>query len=193
MSQRKVSGGRAFWFDHKINKTMTMMVHWKRIFHGWKELFMDLLEHRSRLWYDPKISRNVCQIHTFRLGLNHIFALHAKLYTSVLCILARSNRKLTRHPFRKQRQTRQHLRHSTLKKLDSTTTAKGQAVTTRVAESEVKHPTPDSHFSKISESRLRLSKISDPDSLTSRGWNLAVKINGNCGSQQEISVSAKVS
>jgi len=42
---------------------------------------------------------------------------------------------------------------------------------------------------KISDSDL--SKISD--SLTQSEWNLAVKINGNRGAQQEISVSTKVS
>jgi len=44
---------------------------------------------------------------------------------------------------------------------------------------------------KISDSDL--SKISDSDSSTWREWNLTVKINGNRGAQQEISVSTKVS
>ena len=45
--------------------------------------------------------------------------------------------------------------------------------------------------SKISDSDL--SKISDSDSLTLRELNLTVKINGDGGAQQEISISTKVS
>ena len=44
---------------------------------------------------------------------------------------------------------------------------------------------------KISNSDL--SKIFDSDSSTQREWNLAVKINGNCGAQQEITFSTKFS
>ena len=50
----------------------------------------------------------------------------------------------------------------------------------RVAEWEVKYPTPT-------------FQISDSDSSAWREWNFAVKINGNRGTRQEISVSTKVS
>jgi len=51
---------------------------------------------------------------------------------------------------------------------------------------------------KISDSNSDLPKISDSDfpkipTPNQREWNLVVKINGNRGSQQEISVSTKVS
>ena len=45
-------------------------------------------------------------------------------------------------------------------------------------------------FPKFPTPSLRLSKISDSDSSTKREWNSAVKINGNRGAQQEITVSA---
>jgi len=65
---------------------------------------------------------------------------------------------------------------------------------------------PNSHLSKISDSDSDfpkfptptpnfdsgVSKISDSDSLTQRERNLTVKINGNRGVHQEISVSTKV-